>query len=48
MPTATIGWRPPPDGSTARPYMIGGQPDHALRRLADELRRIRGSATGGD
>jgi hypothetical protein len=36
----------PLDGQTL--HGRGGQPDQALRRLADELRRIRGSVTGGD
>jgi hypothetical protein len=36
----------PLDGQTVRGR--GGRPDPALRRLADELRRIRGSMTGGD
>ena len=32
------------DGQTV--HGCGGQPDQAIRRLADELRRIRGSVTG--
>jgi len=34
----------PLDGQTV--HGRGGQPDQALRRLADELRRIRGPVTG--
>jgi hypothetical protein len=34
----------PLDGHTV--HGRGGQPDQALRRLADELRRIRGPMTG--
>jgi hypothetical protein len=34
----------PLDGQTI--HGRGGQPDQALRRQADELRRIRGSVTG--
>jgi hypothetical protein len=34
----------PLDGQTE--HGRGSQPDRALRRLADELRRIRGSVTG--
>ena len=34
----------PLDGQTV--HGRGSQPDQALRRLADELRRIRGSVTG--
>jgi hypothetical protein len=36
----------PLDGQTA--HGRGSHPDQALRLLADELRRIRGSVTGGD
>jgi hypothetical protein len=34
----------PLDGQTV--HGRGGQPERALRRLAEELRRIRGSVTG--
>ena len=34
----------PLDGQTA--HGRGAQPEQALRRLADELRRLRGPATG--
>lgn len=36
----------PLDGQTA--HGRGSHPDQALRLLADELRRLRGSVTGGD